>query len=416
MTPGSAAAWRSRVPGRSWPQPCGRLTTPRRTASVTSATAVTAPPAPLTRTDAVAHTEPFGVLRVDVQGAAVGAAREGRDVVHPGVVGAQVAAADQEQSGGALGHGPLQPGQVAGDRAGQQLHLAGAGPQRLRQARTQRPEVDAVRVGEQFLQRQPVLAGAEAVAVGAEAQHQVEPSLGAALAGELRGQFTRVAAVHRRVRAWTALPRVWSITIASTALGSAPCMPVAARIGREDPSRPSGRAPAGWRAGCSGPGCGWRGRCRRSRGAGLRGRGRRQHDVGVPGGLVEVGVDADHEVEGAERLVEAVAVGRGEHGVGGDGDERADRFAVLRRGVDLLGERGDGELALRLGVPAHAGVPAAEGEALAGASRAGRPVGGCLREEGAAGPVEVAGEDVEDVDEPAGEGAVAGRCSYRIRP
>jgi hypothetical protein len=51
-------------------------------------------------------------------------------------------------------------------------------------------------------------------------------------------------------------------------------------------------------------------------------------------------------------------------------------------------------------------VPAAEREAVAGSGGAGRPVGGGLREEGAAGPVEVAGEDVQDVDQPAGQGAV----------
>src|SRR5690606_14998566 len=65
---------------------------------------------------AVEHAEAFGVLRVDVQGAAVGAAGEGGHVVHPAVVGPQVAAADQDESGGAFGEGGVQPGQVVGDR------------------------------------------------------------------------------------------------------------------------------------------------------------------------------------------------------------------------------------------------------------------------------------------------------------
>jgi hypothetical protein len=138
----------------------------------------------------------------------------------------------------------------------------------------------------------------------------------------------------------------------------------------------------------------------------LGGRGRRQDDVGVARGLVEVGVDADHEVQGVQGLVEPVAVGCGQHRVGGDGDEGPDRLAPLGRGVDLLGERGERQLALRLGVLTHPGVPAAEGEAVARSGRAGRAVGGRLREEGAAGAVEVAGEDVEDVDEPAAERAV----------
>src|SRR5690606_13670947 len=48
----------------------------------------------------------------------------------------------------------------------------------------------------------------------------------------------------------------------------------------------------------------------------------------------------------------------------------------------------------------------AEGRAGAGAGGARGPVGGGLREQGTAGPVEVAGEGVEHVDEPAGQGAV----------
>ena len=75
-------------------------------------------------------------------------------------------------------------------------------------------------------------------------------------------------------------------------------------------------------------------------------------------------------------------------------------------GVDLLGERGE-----RAARPWPRGArltrlcqrPSAK--PLAGAGGPGRAVGGGEREERAAGPVEVAGEDVEDVDQPAGEGA-----------
>ncbi len=73
-----------------------------------------------------------------------------------------------------------------------------------------------------------------------------------------------------------------------------------------------------------------------------------------------------------------------------------------------------------LGVPGDPARPAAEREALAGGggtgpgfgvTRSGSGGAGCTggggeREERAAGPVEVAGEDVEDVHQPAGQGAV----------
>ncbi len=134
------------------------------------------------------------------------------------------------------------------------------------------------------------------------------------------------------------------------------------------------------------------------------GRGRGQQDVGVAGGLVEVRVDGDHEVEGAEGRVEAVSVGGGQDGVGGEGEEGPD--APLPRGLDLLGERDQRQLPLDLGVVRDPAVPAAEGEPPAGSRGARGGRGGGEREERAAGPVEVAGEDVEDVDQPVGEGAV----------
>ncbi len=111
-----------------------------------------------------------------------------------------MAAADEDESVGALAQGGPQPGQVGGDRAGQQFHLAAAGLQRPGQAGAQRSEVDAVRVGEQLLQGEPVRVGAEALPVGAEAQHHVQAPFGAVVAGEQAGELLRVAAVHRGVR------------------------------------------------------------------------------------------------------------------------------------------------------------------------------------------------------------------------
>ena len=133
------------------------------------------------------------------------------------------------------------------------------------------------------------------------------------------------------------------MTRSSTAAGSAPCMPATARIepGEDLASRPSGRRSSGT------AGAGVADLVAHGEGVegevvvgALRGRRRRQDDVGVAGGLVEVRVDADHEVEPVERLVEPVAVGRGQHGVAGDGDQGADRLPSPGR-VDLLGERGE---------------------------------------------------------------------------
>lgn len=72
-----------------------------------------------------------------------------------------MAAADEDEPGGARVPGPCEARQVGGDRCREQFHLAAAGLQGLRQAGAQRAEVDAVRVGEEPLQGQPVGPGAK---------------------------------------------------------------------------------------------------------------------------------------------------------------------------------------------------------------------------------------------------------------
>ncbi len=123
----------------------------------------------------------------------------------------------------------------------------------------------------------------------------------------------------------------------------------------------------------------------------------------MPGGLVEVGVDADHEPDAVERLVEPIPVGRGQHGVTGDGDHRLDLSLAGR--VDLLGQCGGGHFGQRLGIARHSAVPAAGLEAAAGFRRPGCRHRGPEREHRAAGSVEVTGQDVDDIDQPAGERA-----------
>ena len=120
--------------------------------------------------------------------------------------------------------------------------------------------------------------------------------------------------------------------------------------------------------------------------------------------LVEVDVDADHEVERVERLVEAGAVGGREHRVAGDGEERTD-LAVARL-LDLLGEAHHRQLAVDLGKSAHPARVPAEPDAptLPRAGRAGSSGRG-QREHRAARPVEVARQRVADVDEPRRERA-----------
>ena len=119
---------------------------------------------------------------------------------------------------------------------------------------------------------------------------------------------------------------------------------------------------------------------------------------------VQVGVDADHQVERSEQALEPPGVGSRQGRVARD---RQQRPHLARAGrLHLVGERRHGQLAQHLGQAAHTAVPAAGAE---GARWALRLLVGRVGEHRAARAVEVPGEDVDDVDEPGGEGAVGGR-------
>ena len=132
----------------------------------------------------VAQPETLGVVGVDVRRAALLALHERLQVVHPRVVRAQLAAADQDHAAvaGSVERRP-QARHILGDRLGRQLDLAAGGAQDLRDTRLERAEVDAVRRGLEVGQRQ---------VVGAGAQRQVEQALGAAASVEHVGDGLRV--------------------------------------------------------------------------------------------------------------------------------------------------------------------------------------------------------------------------------
>ena len=71
----------------------------------------------------------------------------------------------------------------------------------------------------------------------------------------------------------------------------------------------------------------------------LERRGHRQDDVGVAGGLVDVGIDGHEGVERGQGGVEPAGVGRRQHRVAGHGDEAPDPALAGR--VDLLGQADD---------------------------------------------------------------------------
>ena len=121
--------------------------------------------------------------------------------------------------------------------------------------------------------------------------------------------------------------------------------------------------------------------------------------------LVHVDVERDHELERGQRAVEPGRVGSRDDGVSRHRQHCPDLPLAGR--LDLLREGGDRKLPKRLRQTAHAAGPAARQVAAAlprltaGAGLAGGGAG----EHRSALAVEVAGQRVEDVDEPACEGA-----------
>ena len=120
LAPGRCAASERRVPARLWPQPCGRLTTPGIMSPLSCTRASMAACAARMRAmAAVGQTQALRVVGMDQRGAALGPFGQQRQVVHPAVVRAYFAPADDDHGRGLprqiLGR-PLQVGQQRGRR------------------------------------------------------------------------------------------------------------------------------------------------------------------------------------------------------------------------------------------------------------------------------------------------------------
>ena len=158
------------------------------------------------------------------------ALHEDVEVVHPRVVRAKVAAPDQHD---AVTVRVVERGAQTRRRrpmigSGASSTLPARRAQHARQARLQRAEIDAVRLRLEPSEREAVGIGAEAVAVGTGAQHEVEEALGALA---LRRAPSR-AGSRRALRRWS--PDA-----------ARPCRPVRRRRSRRAPDgrrrRPAGR-------------------------------------------------------------------------------------------------------------------------------------------------------------------------------
>ena len=260
-------------------------------------------------------------------------------------------------------------------------------------------------------QREPVGLGAEAVAVGPGAEHQVEQPLGPARGRRAprrsrrrRGPRAAVLARRppgappprrrsRRSRATSAFGP-WPVTIPVRRRSIAPTRRGWSGLGREHRRRVVRHVAHGELVEA------------RRRSAELRERRRPGQDhVGVAGRLVDVDVERDHEVELLERR---------SRGGPSSGCERPGLPATVisartwpSPGVSISSARhDDGQLAEDLGQPADAALPAADrgrrGPRRASPAEFDWPAAARVNIAPPA-PVEVPGQHVEHVDEPARE-------------
>ena len=264
LTPACCAAMPSRTPSRSWPQPCGSDTVPGMIVGGRLHLDADAAGARAHRDALAVASRAPRVLRVHEQRARRGPSPAGGCCASTscccgGGGGRSAAARRLRRARRARRRGASI---VAGNRRGQAVDHAGPRCTGARQARPQRPEVDAVRVR---LQRGEAAAAAPDAAVRA-----VGPACSSEVEHARRGGST-----------------------ARGGLAGCARHAAAAELRRRSPSR--GSAPAGsrqHRRRCTARCCAPRTRGRRDRSGRARAPSRRQDQVRVARGLVEVDVDA----------------------------------------------------------------------------------------------------------------------------
>ena len=209
-------------PGASWPQPWGRLTTPGMIASVTSTGAYDRPRA---RADlgllAVDELVAVGVVGVDVKRALRRSLDEQRQVVHPRVVRAKIAAADEHERRrcAASARSPA--------RAARRRRRAARARARSSRSAVRSASGSRGFSGPRSIPCGRVLEVGERELVRAGAELQVEQPLGPDARRELGQHLVlacgrRTATRRSRARARSALRATCSSSIATSASGPSP--------------------------------------------------------------------------------------------------------------------------------------------------------------------------------------------------
>ncbi|EGY01890.1 hypothetical protein AZA_07438 [Nitrospirillum viridazoti Y2] len=291
-------------------------------------------------------------------------------------------------------------GHVRHQHRRRQFDAAAWGAQHLRNSGLQGAQVDAAQAVRHLGEGQAIRLAAEAVAVGARAQRQIQQALRprpARYGGQDGGGMVPRPAPHLR--------RHHGVVQG----GGVGIGPPALRDGRQLqqhlPFRQNALAPGQQRRAVAGV------VAIGQLGEGdivvavLEGRDAGQDDVGMAGRLVQVDVDTDHQVQLVQGARQSVTVGGGQDGVAGHG-EQGPHLALAGR-LDLLRQASHRQFTEHLRRVRYAGAAAAQRHAPPLAARPHRVggEGGGLGEHRPARRIQIAGQDVDGVHQPTGQGA-----------
>ncbi|MNZ59189.1 hypothetical protein D3C78_772190 [compost metagenome] len=127
-------------------------------------------------------------------------------------------------------------------------------------------------------------------------------------------------------------------------------------------------------------------------------RGRRQDQIGIARGLVDVQVDADHELQPVQRLFQLSTIGGRQHRVTGHGHQRT--HLPLPFGEHLFGQRRHRQLTAVLRTPGHPALPLIEMPTRGRRHQ----IDSRLGAQCASDPIQVTGDQVDQLHQPMAQG------------
>ena len=132
--------------------------------------------------------------------------------------------------------------------------------------------------------------------------------------------------------------------------------------------------------------------------------GGRQNNVRMAGGFIDVKIDADHEIQATERTIQLVAIWARQHRVAGMGNKGF--YLAAPRRQHFIGHGRDRKFTAELRVAVHPAAIIVEAAGIATQATHADNIKSRVGEHDPPLAVQIAGEDVNHIDQPGAEAAV----------